>query len=108
MFLIHCPNCNEQRSEDEFHPAGEGHIERPDDPNATSDKEWGEYLFFRNNPRGIYRELWQHTVGCRKYFYIKRNTETYEIYKTYVLNDAIENEIRKKNDSESNNSGGAA
>ncbi|MDQ7051209.1 MAG: sarcosine oxidase subunit delta [Enterobacterales bacterium] len=105
MFLIHCPICNEPRSEDEFHCAGEGHIQRPLDPMATSDKEWGDYLFFRSNPRGTYRELWQHTIGCRKYFYIKRNTETYQIYKTYKLDDKSERVALDKEHSNKNKFG---
>ncbi len=87
MFLIHCPYCDEQRAEEEFHPSGEAHIARPEDPTKCTDQQWGEYLFFRKNPRGLHRELWQHTAGCRKYFNIKRNTETYEIIETYKIGE---------------------
>lgn len=83
MFLIRCPYCEEHRSEEEFHPSGEAHIVRPVNPEACSDEEWGQYLFFRKNPRGIHHELWQHTTGCRKFFNITRDTQTYEIIETY-------------------------
>lgn len=83
MFLIHCPYCEEHRSEEEFHPSGEAHIERPKDPESCTEEEWGNYLFFRKNPRGIHHELWHHSIGCRKFFNITRNTQTYEILETY-------------------------
>lgn len=50
MFYIHCPYCGEYREEEEFHPKGEAHIARPADPENCSDDEWGDYLFFRDNP----------------------------------------------------------
>lgn len=87
MFLIYCPHCEENRSEEEFHPSGEAHIKRPLDPMNTSDEEWGDYLFFRKNPRGLHKELWQHTVGCRKYFNIYRNTASYEIIESYKIGE---------------------
>ena len=64
MLHIFCPHCGELRSEEEFHAGGQAHIARPLDPNACTDEEWGEYLFFRDNPRGIHHELWIHAAGC--------------------------------------------
>ena len=52
MLQIYCPYCKQTREEEEFSYAGEAHIKRPSDPQATSDKEWGDYLFFRKNPFG--------------------------------------------------------
>lgn len=85
MFLIHCPVCGEDREEEEFHAAGEAHIVRPLDPDACSDREWGDYLYFRKNPRGEHEELWVHAAGCGKFFHVLRNTVTYEILETRAL-----------------------
>lgn len=85
MFHIYCPHCAEYREEEEFHASGQAHIVRPKDPDTCTDKEWGEYLFFRKNPRGLHRELWIHTAGCRKFFNIVRNTQTYEIKDVYKI-----------------------
>jgi sarcosine oxidase subunit delta len=52
MLHIFCPHCGELRSEEEFHASGQAHIPRPLDPNACTDEEWGDYMFFRDNPRG--------------------------------------------------------
>ncbi|WP_104202439.1 sarcosine oxidase subunit delta [Billgrantia saliphila] len=87
MFHIYCPYCEELREEEEFHPKGQAHIARPADPEACSDEEWGDYLFFRDNPRGIHHELWVHAVGCRKFFNITRHTVTYEILETYKMGE---------------------
>ena len=87
MLHIFCPYCMEYREEDEFRPRGEAHIARPLDPEASSDEEWGDYLFFRKNPRGLHHELWLHAAGCRKYFNATRDTVSYEILETYPMGE---------------------
>lgn len=90
MFLLFCPYCCEHREEEEFHASGQAHLARPADADACTDKEWGDFLYFRKNPRGLHQELWQHTAGCRKFFNITRNTVSYEILETYKVGDASE------------------
>jgi len=51
MFIIECPWCG-KRDQSEFTAHGEAHIARPPDPSSCDDKEWGDYLFFRQNPKG--------------------------------------------------------
>lgn len=87
MLLIHCPYCREDREEEEFSYGGEAHMVRPLEPEALSDQEWGDYLFFRKNPRGIHHEMWYHQTGCRRYFYATRNTVSYEILETYMVGE---------------------
>ncbi|MBC3467678.1 sarcosine oxidase subunit delta [Pseudomonas sp. RW10S2] len=87
MLQIFCPHCGELRSEEEFHASGQAHIARPLDPNTCSDEEWGTYMFFRDNPRGIHHELWDHVAGCRQYFNVTRDTVTYEILETYKIGE---------------------
>lgn len=87
MFYIHCPYCDEYRGEEEFSPKGQAHIARPADPESCSDEEWGDYLFFRDNPRGIHHEMWVHTLGCRKFFNITRHSASYEIFETYRIGE---------------------
>ena len=85
MLHIYCPYCQEPRGEEEFSYSGEAHIQRPLDPDALTDQQWGDYLFFRNNPRGLHNEMWYHAVGCCRYFNVSRNTVTYEILETYPV-----------------------
>ncbi|MDG1311999.1 MAG: sarcosine oxidase subunit delta [Porticoccaceae bacterium] len=87
MLLIHCPHCGEGREEEEFSYSGEAHIVRPLAPQDLNDREWGDYLFFRKNPRGIHHEMWYHAVGCRRYFYATRDTLSYEILETYIVGE---------------------
>lgn len=88
MFTLYCPHCEETREEEEFHPAGQAHIARPADPDACTDKEWGEYLYFRTNPIGPHREMWVHAAGCRKFFNVVRDTRTHEIQGSYKIGEA--------------------
>ncbi|BES71391.1 sarcosine oxidase subunit delta family protein [Marinobacter nanhaiticus D15-8W] len=87
MFYIYCPYCGEHREEEEFHAKGQAHLARPADPDATSDKEWGNFLYFRSNPRGLHHELWIHAIGCRRFFNIARDTQSYEILETYRIGE---------------------
>ncbi len=87
MLLIECPWCG-PRAETEFSYGGEAGIVRPADPDALSDAEWADYLFFRANPRGAHRELWNHAAGCRRWFGVERDTVTYGIERSFVLNAA--------------------
>ena len=75
MLLITCPWCG-SREETEFRYGGQAHVAYPADPEALSDQEWAEYLFFRDNPRGEFAERWVHVHGCRRWFNTVRNTVT--------------------------------
>jgi len=88
MLLISCPYCGE-RAETEFSYGGEAGISRPLDPDALTDTEWADYLFMRTNPRGDYKELWNHAQGCRRWFEVERNTVTYAIKSSSRLSSAV-------------------
>lgn len=72
MLMFHCPYCGEPRDEQEFSYAGEALIKRP--ALDCTDEEWGDYLFYRKNVKGIHTEQWQHSAGCRKLFVMERST----------------------------------
>ncbi|MES2821640.1 MAG: sarcosine oxidase subunit delta [Pseudomonadota bacterium] len=85
MLHIFCPHCGELRCEEEFQALGQAHILRPSDPDACTDRAWGDYLFFRDNPRGLHHEVWLHAAGCRRYFNATRDTISYAILETYRI-----------------------
>jgi sarcosine oxidase subunit delta len=85
MLHIYCPYCEEMRTEEEFTYGGEAHIVRPLDPPSLTDAQWADYLFCRSNPRGMHHEMWHHTAGCRRFFNVTRDTETYVIHETYQM-----------------------
>ena len=86
MFIINCPYCGE-RDQSEFSSGGQAHVPRPKDPEKINDKDWSDYVFVRSNPKGIFKERWVHTHGCKKWFNAIRNTATDEIVKIYKLNE---------------------
>ena len=82
MLLIACPWCGD-REEAEFHYGGQAHVPYPQDPESLSDAEWAEYVFFRENPKGLFAERWSHAAGCRRWFNVVRDTVTSEIMAVY-------------------------
>jgi heterotetrameric sarcosine oxidase delta subunit len=89
MLTIDCPWCG-PRDETEFGFGGEAHRTRPADPSALSDAEWAEFLFMRTNPKGLHRERWVHSHGCRRWFNVERHTVTNEITRVYQMGGASE------------------
>ncbi len=86
MLMIDCPWCG-PRDESEFSYGGEAHIARPADPDALSDEEWADYLFHRANPKGLHREQWCHSHGCRRWFNALRDTVSYRIHAVYKIGE---------------------
>jgi len=82
MLHIPCPWCG-LRDETEFSYGGQAHIVYPADPHALSDEEWAQYLFMRENPKGLFLERWVHSQGCRRWFNAQRHTVTHQISVTY-------------------------
>jgi heterotetrameric sarcosine oxidase delta subunit len=82
MLLIPCPWCG-PRDEVEFRYGGQAHVDYPKDPDALTDDAWADYLFMRDNPKGVFRERWVHAAGCRRWFNAERDTVTHAIARTY-------------------------
>lgn len=83
MLLIHCPYCDETLPELEFAYGGEAHIVRPPQPDQTSDEEWRDFLFIRNNVKGPHYERWRHVHGCGRFFNAVRDTASDRFLTTY-------------------------
>ena len=84
MLVITCPHCG-PREESEFSCGGEAHIARPLAENSLTDAEFADYLFLRDNPKGVFLERWRHTAGCRRWFNVVRDTVTHEIIEVYAM-----------------------
>lgn len=84
MLLIPCPNCG-PRDETEFHYGGQAHVPYPENPSELTDTEWSRYLFYRENPKGIFAERWVHSTGCRQWFNMLRDTVSYDIKAIYPM-----------------------
>ena len=94
MLNIKCPYCGE-REEHEFSCGGEAHIARPLAENKITDHEFGEYLFLRDNPKGVFLERWRHAAGCRRWFNMVRDTVTHEIIEIYPMGSLPKSEEGK-------------
>jgi sarcosine oxidase subunit delta len=84
MLRIECPWCG-LREEPEFICGGESHI-APPVPNSDA-TEWAEYLFNRDNPKGLNYEHWLHHYGCGRWFNVVRDTVTHELQAVYQRGD---------------------
>ena len=81
MLIIDCPHCG-PRPQQEFAYGGQAQISYAADPEALTDEQWAEYLFYRDNPDGTFAERWVHSAGCRKWFDTHRDTTTYRFITT--------------------------
>jgi len=84
MLRIPCPYCG-VRDEDEFRWGGQSHITRPG--LDSTEAVWADYLFNRDNQKGIQYERWLHAFGCGRWFNLARHTVTHEILAAYRLGD---------------------
>ena len=56
-------------------------------PLECSDAEWGDYLYFRANPRGDHAERWRHSFGCGQWFNLLRHTVSHEVKAVSAITD---------------------
>ena len=81
MLILTCPVCGVTAEETEFHAGGEAHLKRFGP--GSEDQDFEDYLFMRENPRGVHLERWRHVYGCGKWFHAARSTTTLEVFGTY-------------------------
>jgi sarcosine oxidase, subunit delta len=82
MMLIACPWCGPRPEVDFVY--GEGAVpHRPAEPTNEDDTRWTDYLYFRDNPKGVHRELWFHRAGCHRWFIVERDTVSHVIAAAY-------------------------
>jgi len=81
MLILHCPYCDTDCDETELAPGGEAHAKRFGP--GSSDDDFHDYLFSKENPRGVHLERWRHANGCGKWFHAARDTVTLEVFGTY-------------------------
>lgn len=82
---IECPFCG-RRDETEFSYGGEAHISRPG--LDVSDAEWVQYLYYRDNIKGVHAERWRHARGCGQWFNALRDTSTHQFLAIYRATEA--------------------
>jgi sarcosine oxidase subunit delta len=84
MLQVPCPYCG-VRDEPEFIFGGPSHVTRPEFD--VTDAVWTNYLFNRDNPKGIHYERWLHAYGCGRWFNVARDTVSHEILAVYRMGE---------------------
>ena len=86
MLRIQCPFCG-LRDHSEFSYGSDASVEYP--PLDCSQEAWHDAVFQRENIDGIQFETWQHTLGCRMWIVVERNTRTHDILSVRPAHDGI-------------------
>jgi sarcosine oxidase subunit delta len=64
-------------------------LNRPDGMADGADAAFFDYLYLRDNPAGLHRELWFHEQGDRSWLVVTRNTVTHEIVSAELARDVV-------------------
>jgi sarcosine oxidase subunit delta len=83
---IACPHCGE-RGLAEFLYHGDATVARPRDGGAAPTPEWTDYVYFRENPKGVHRELWYHSAGCHAWLVVTRDLRNHAILEVRAARD---------------------
>jgi sarcosine oxidase subunit delta len=70
-------------------------IDRPDGL-TTATEAFHDYVYLRDNPAGVHRELWYHEQGDRSWLVVTRNTVTHEITGVELARDVARSRGRTK------------
>lgn len=62
-------------------------LDRPDWQSETAAQDFYEYVYVRDNPPGVHKELWYHEFGDRSWIVVTRNISTHEIIKAELAQD---------------------
>jgi sarcosine oxidase subunit delta len=73
-----CPYCGE-RGLEEFTYHGDANVQRPRDGGAAQTEAWTDYVYLRDNPDGLHRELWYHAAGCHAWLVVTRDLRNHDI-----------------------------
>jgi heterotetrameric sarcosine oxidase delta subunit len=76
MLRINCPHCG-LRDETEFRYRGDASVIRP--VAEAGEAAFADYVYQRENRRGLHLEWWLHVGGCRQALKLERDTLTHRI-----------------------------
>ncbi len=62
-------------------------LNRPDGMAQGAPEAFFDYVYLRDNPAGLHRELWFHEQGDRSWLVVTRNTMTHEILGAELARD---------------------
>ncbi|RJT26743.1 sarcosine oxidase subunit delta [Mesorhizobium waimense] len=62
-------------------------VDRPDPTGPDAEAAFCDYVFLRDNPAGVHRELWFHEQGDRSCLVVTRSTITHDILGAELARD---------------------
>ena len=87
--IINHPNLG-PRDAAEFTILGDASLlNRPDWRADDADDAFYDYLYLRDNPAGVHRELWFHEQGDRSWLVVTRDTVTHAVVKVALARDVV-------------------
>ncbi len=85
---IECPYCG-ARGHEEFVYYGDAAPLRPGDGVPDAEQAFTDYVYLRNNPRGVHREIWFHAHGCHAWLIVERDTGNHDIRAVQTANTVL-------------------
>ncbi|MEM9629869.1 MAG: sarcosine oxidase subunit delta [Pseudomonadota bacterium] len=64
-------------------------LKRPDWQAENAGEAFHDYMYQRDNPAGVHRELWFHEQGDRSWLVVTRDTTTHEILKVEMAREVV-------------------
>ena len=85
---IPCPHCG-PRTHEEFTYYGDATVRRPPSTGPDAEAAFCDYVYTRDNPCGLHRELWFHQGGCHEWLVVERDTRNHDIKGAVPARDAF-------------------
>ena len=87
--IINHPNLG-PRDAAEFTVLGDASLlNRPNWQADNADEAFYNYLYLRDNPAGLHRELWFHEQGDRSWLVVTRDTVTHAVVDVVLARDVV-------------------
>ena len=64
-------------------------LNRPDWQADDADEAFYNYMYLRDNPAGVHRELWFHEQGDRSWLVVTRDTLTHAVLEVTLARDVV-------------------
>ncbi|MDK3019473.1 sarcosine oxidase subunit delta [Pseudodonghicola flavimaris] len=77
---ISCPLCGPRDRREFYYRGAAVALQRP--AADAGEDAWQAYVFLRDNPAGVTRDLWYHAQGCGAWLVVTRDTASHEILAT--------------------------
>lgn len=80
---------------EEYSYLGDATVTRPRDGAAAPGEAWSDYVYMRDNPSGLHRELWYHAAGCHAWLVVTRDLRSHAIAAVELARDVA---LAREND----------